>query len=182
MYVCMCGCVCVWLCVCVCVCVCVRACVRACVRVLCSLFSATLRSNSAVPCFSFLLYLSAPSSSLPSHELSPPFTNSLLPHELSPPLMSALFLSSSSDEQSRHLCVTESQTRCAFCLKGLTDRKTKKPHISNHHCFDTVLHRGMGTGLMGTILEFASVPLSKIGTRLLGFCRPTKRVLCTPEG
>ena len=32
------------------------------------------------------------------------------------------------------------------------------------------------------ILGFASVPLSKIGTRLLGFCRPTKRVLYAPEG
>jgi hypothetical protein len=33
---------------------------------------------------------------------------------------------------------------------------------------DRVLHRGMGTRPMGTILEFASVPLKKIGTDLLG--------------
>ena len=32
----------------------------------------------------------------------------------------------------------------------------------------TVLHRGMGTPPMGTILEFASVPLRKMGTDLLG--------------
>ena len=33
----------------------------------------------------------------------------------------------------------------------------------------TVRHRGMGTLLMGTILRFASVPLRKMGTDLLGF-------------
>ena len=32
----------------------------------------------------------------------------------------------------------------------------------------TVRHRGMGTPLMGTILTFASVPLRKMGTDLLG--------------
>jgi len=33
---------------------------------------------------------------------------------------------------------------------------------------NTVRHRGMGTGQMGTILTFASVPLRKMGTDLLG--------------
>ena len=32
----------------------------------------------------------------------------------------------------------------------------------------TVRFRGMGTELMGAILEFASVPLRKIGTLVLG--------------
>ena len=31
--------------------------------------------------------------------------------------------------------------------------------------------------LIGTILRFASVPLKKIGTRLLGFCWPCQCVL-----
>jgi hypothetical protein len=39
------------------------------------------------------------------------------------------------------------------------------------HTF-TVRHRGMGTEPMGTILEFASVPLKKIGTDLLGALWP----------
>ena len=36
----------------------------------------------------------------------------------------------------------------------------------------TVRLREIGTGPIGTILELASVPPRKIGTRLLGFCRP----------
>ena len=34
--------------------------------------------------------------------------------------------------------------------------------------YPTVLHRGMGTGPMGTILRFASVPPRKMGTLVLG--------------
>ena len=41
----------------------------------------------------------------------------------------------------------------------------------------TVRHRGMGTLLMGTILKFASVPLRKMGTDLLGSWWPCQCVL-----
>ena len=41
----------------------------------------------------------------------------------------------------------------------------------------TVRQREIGTPEIGTILEFASVPLKKIGTRLLGFCWPRQCVL-----
>ena len=43
----------------------------------------------------------------------------------------------------------------------------------------TVRHRGMGTLLMGTILRFASVPLRKMGTDLLGSWWPCQCVLPT---
>ena len=43
----------------------------------------------------------------------------------------------------------------------------------------TVRQRGMGTLLMGTILEFASVPLRKMGTDLLGSWWPCQCVLPT---
>ena len=42
-----------------------------------------------------------------------------------------------------------------------------------------VRHRGMGTLLMGTILRFASVPLRKMGTDLLGSWWPCQCVLPT---
>ena len=44
----------------------------------------------------------------------------------------------------------------------------------------TVRHRGMGTLLMGTILRFASVPLRKMGTDLLGSWWPCQSVFCLP--
>ena len=40
----------------------------------------------------------------------------------------------------------------------------------------TVRHGEVGTVWIGTILRCASIPLKKIGTHLLGFCRPRKRV------
>ena len=43
----------------------------------------------------------------------------------------------------------------------------------------TVLYREMGTGQMGTILRFASVPLRKMGTDLLGSWWPCQCVLPT---
>ena len=43
----------------------------------------------------------------------------------------------------------------------------------------TVRQRGMGTLLMGTILRFASVPLRKMGTDLLGSWWPCQCVLPT---
>jgi len=55
--------------------------------------------------------------------------------------------------------------------REISERERER-YMHNHSCMymsiSTVLHRGMGTPLMGTILEFASVPPRKMGTLLLG--------------
>jgi hypothetical protein len=57
-------------------------------------------------------------------------------------------------------------------------RRARHPKEGGLVCdLATVLHRGMGTGVMGTILEFASVPLRKMGTDLLGSWWPCQCVL-----
>ena len=51
-----------------------------------------------------------------------------------------------------------------FYVEGIySENFTRKKFIPS-----TVRHRGMGTSQMGTILRFASVPLRKMGTDLLG--------------
>jgi len=45
-----------------------------------------------------------------------------------------------------------------------------------------VLRRDLKTNEIETRLNFGSVPLSQIETRLLGFCRPSKRFLDPPQG
>jgi len=52
-----------------------------------------------------------------------------------------------------------------------------KMHVGLLRFKFTVRFREIGTEQIGTILRFASFPLRKIGTRLLGFCRPCQCVL-----
>jgi hypothetical protein len=69
------------------------------------------------------------------------------------------------------------------CVTGLV-RKLKKATSKTRQARALELveaggirRRGVGTELMGTILRFASVPLKKIGTDLLGFLWPCQCVL-----
>ena len=55
---------------------------------------------------------------------------------------------------------------------GVKANPERKPLRKVGFTKNTVRQRGMGTPLMGTILEFASVPLRKMGTDLLGSWRP----------
>ena len=65
----------------------------------------------------------------------------------------------------------------ASCAQGSLSSPLS-PHLSN--ASGTVRLRGMGTGVMETILEFASVPLRKMGTLLLGFCGGLDSVFYLP--
>ena len=62
---------------------------------------------------------------------------------------------------------------------GVKANPERKPLRKVGFTKNTVRQRGMGTPLMGTILEFASVPLRKMGTDLLGSWRPCQCVLPT---
>ena len=62
---------------------------------------------------------------------------------------------------------------CSSCPEVWKDIQTRyKCKTTN-----TVRNRGIGIPLIGTILIRASVPPRKIGTLLLGFCRPCQCVL-----